>query len=187
MPLQDHAGRSLALATRVGAVRGAQIAWGFRMHPHVYGGTARAATVSADRRRPRTSETSRRSEWPGRSVGCRGAVMTRQTPSDRDDERLRELFLDSACPYGVVIGEPLEPVLVADMLSFAESRLGARPCLEAELDACVRAMGGRRETMADPWTAPLRLLNRLRGRHNTAASIWLLPSAAIRAGRERAP
>jgi hypothetical protein len=74
------------------------------------------------------------------------------------DAELRELLLDSRVPWGVGMQMgAARPVAVKDLLGLARERFGDQADLEAQLDAYVRRVGGSREKMIDPWSAPRRL------------------------------
>jgi hypothetical protein len=92
------------------------------------------------------------------------------------DGELRELLLDSRVPWGVGfrMGDA-RPVAVSDLLDLARDRFGDAPDLEAQIDAYVEQVGGSREEMIDPWSAPRRFARRLLGKKNPSQGIWAVP------------
>jgi hypothetical protein len=92
------------------------------------------------------------------------------------DAELRDLLLDSRVPWGVGFRMGgARPVAVRDLLGLARDRFGEQPDLEAQIDTYVKSVGGSREEMVDPWSAPLRLARRLVGMENPSQDIWAVP------------
>ena len=52
---------------------------------------------------------------------------------------------------------------------------------ETELDAFVERLGGKHQSMIDPWSAPVRWLQRLRGRPTQTTDFYAIPHGAERA------
>jgi hypothetical protein len=106
--------------------------------------------------------------------------MTHRDGLDRD--RLRELLRDARCPYGIRTGRGQATRLIGlpDLLEFVESQVGPQPGLEQHLDSLMTAVSCERLALTDPWTAPERMLRRLRGRRNVRAVAYAVPIEAMR-------
>jgi hypothetical protein len=92
------------------------------------------------------------------------------------DAELRELLLDSRVPWGVAFRMGgARPVAVKDLLALSHDRFGDEPSLEAQIDAYIERLGGSREEMVDPWSAPRRAARKLLGKENPSQDIWALP------------
>jgi hypothetical protein len=94
------------------------------------------------------------------------------------DATLHECLASPDFPWGTLLRSDAHErvVTVTDFRRFAVSR-GLSPD-ETELDAFVERLGGKRQSMIDPWSAPVRWLQRLRGRPTQTTDLYATPHGA---------
>jgi hypothetical protein len=96
-------------------------------------------------------------------------------------EELKQLLRDPDCPWAARYfrGSPgMRAIVVPDLEKFAARRLGEAALGSGDLDEAVRAIGGKKLEMIDPWTAPQRWLKRLMGRPAPSADVYEIPERA---------
>jgi hypothetical protein len=104
--------------------------------------------------------------------------------SELTKDRLLELLRDPACPFAAQLraGADTRVIALSDLTAFVASRTGAVDGLEARLDRLMTDdVGAERFGLVDPWSAPRRLLHRLRGGHNPPQVAYEVRASVIRA------
>jgi hypothetical protein len=91
------------------------------------------------------------------------------------DAGLHECLASPDFPWGTLIRSSTDErvVTVADFERFAASR--GLTADETELDAFVERLGGKRQSTIDPWSAPLRWLQRLQGKPAWTTDFYAIP------------
>jgi hypothetical protein len=93
------------------------------------------------------------------------------------DATLHECLASPDFPWGTLLRSNAELVVtVTDFKRFVASR--SLSADETELDAFVERLGGKRQSMIDPWCAPVRWLQRRRGRPTQTTDFYAIPHGA---------
>ena len=93
---------------------------------------------------------------------------------------LAALLGDDDCPWATLArSKDTRAIMVDDAVRFVQSRTGAGPSVEAQLDNFVRSVGGRRVKVIDPWRYLARLLPKsLRGPEDSG-DVYEIPRSAL--------
>ena len=100
------------------------------------------------------------------------------------DPEIESALTAARCPYGRFYGEPYLPLAVVSALEFVGALVTDASNLEQRLDAFVASIGGTRESIVDPWTAPRRAFRALLGKDNPTTDVWLVPVEWVKGRRE---
>jgi hypothetical protein len=102
---------------------------------------------------------------------------TRTDVRQATQEDVAQLLRDPSCPRARVLNaQHMVPVL--PFIAFARSRRFATSDIETVTDAYVVRVGGKRETVLDPWSWLPNLVRRATGRLTAPPEdVWILPDA----------
>ena len=120
---------------------------------------------------------------PGmRSV--RRSIGNRPPPPISADE-LRECLSDPRAPFGMMAGKAGMLITLPDLHRFVAKREFDYPGLEDDLDRLMVELGAKSMSYWDPWSAPLRFLQRRLGHRTPKMVNYEVPDALVPRKRSR--